>query len=74
MRLPDPSLKLRLNTAEAASYLGVSVSLMRLWRLRGPDDRKQGPRFIRLSKNLVVYDRGALDNWLALKAAETAAA
>ena len=74
MRRPDPSLKLRLNTADAASYLGVSPSLMRLWRLRGPDDRNQGPPWIRLSANLCVYDRAALDAFLARKAAETAAA
>jgi predicted DNA-binding transcriptional regulator AlpA len=74
MRRPDPSLKLRLNTRETAQYLGVSVAQVRLWRVRGRDDRNPGPRFIRLGPCLVVYDRSALDDWLASKEAETAAA
>jgi predicted DNA-binding transcriptional regulator AlpA len=65
------SWKQRLNSAEAASYLGVSVATVRAWRLRGPDDPNPGPHFIRLSGSMVVYDLSALDEYLARKRAAT---
>ena len=65
------SWKRRLNTSEAASYMGVTVSTLRAWRLRGPDDPNTGPRFIRLSPTLVVYDVSELDAFIARKRATT---
>jgi predicted DNA-binding transcriptional regulator AlpA len=54
-----------LRTTEAAKYLGISPSLLRKMRSRGVDDPLgPGPKFIRLSASLVVYDITALDNWL----------
>jgi hypothetical protein len=54
-----------LRTTEAARYLGISASLLRKMRLRGPDDPlKPGPAYIRLSPSLIVYEIGALDAWL----------
>jgi hypothetical protein len=54
-----------LQTGDAAKYLGVSASLLRKMRMRSPDDPGgQGPKFIKLSPQLVVYDIAALDAWL----------
>jgi hypothetical protein len=54
-----------LRTVEAARYIGVSPSLLRKMRLRGPDDPfDQGPDYIRLSASLIVYDIATLDAWL----------
>lgn len=54
-----------LRTPEAARYLGVSPSLLRKMRSRGPDDPSgQGPRYIKLSPSLIVYEIRALDEWL----------
>jgi predicted DNA-binding transcriptional regulator AlpA len=54
-----------LRTTDAAKYLGVSSSLLRKMRMRGPDDPSgAGPEFIRLSPQLVVYDIASLDGWL----------
>jgi hypothetical protein len=62
----DPSAPRRaLPTRAAAAYLGVSASLLRKLRLRGPDDPgNHGPEFIRLSPTLTVYEIAALDRWL----------
>lgn len=54
-----------LNTAKAAYYLGISPSLLRKYRMRGPDDPGgNGPKYIKLSPQLVVYDIKDLDAWL----------
>ena len=54
-----------LRTTEAAKYLGVSASLLRKMRARGPDDPLgAGPAYIKLSPSLVVYQISALDDWL----------
>lgn len=54
-----------LRTTDAARYLGVSASLLRKMRGRGRDDPLgAGPRFIRLSPSLIVYEITALDSWL----------
>lgn len=54
-----------LRTVDAARYLGVSASLLRKMRLRGPDDPSDtGPPFIKLSPSLIVYEIAALDAWL----------
>jgi hypothetical protein len=54
-----------LRTTDAARYLGVSASLLRKMRARGPDDPLgAGPAYIRLSPSLIVYEIAALDSWL----------
>ena len=63
--------EVRLSTAQAANHLGVSPATMRSWRLRGPDDPNPGPKYIRLSPSLVVYDVADLDAFLATKRAAT---
>jgi predicted DNA-binding transcriptional regulator AlpA len=72
-RQPDPPVPVRrcINTRAAAAYLGVTIAALRAWRLRGPEDRNSGPRFIRLSPSMVVYDLGDLDDWLERKRAAT---
>lgn len=58
-------LRRTVRTADAAKYLGVSQSLLRKMRIRGSDDPLgPGPRFIRLSPSLVVYELAELDLWL----------
>lgn len=59
-----------LRTADAARYLGISPSLLRKMRMRGPEDPADpGPKFIKLSPQLIVYDIAALDAWLDSHAA-----
>ena len=54
-----------LRTTDAAQYLGVSPSLLRKMRARGPDDpMAPGPAYIRLSPNLIVYEIAVLNGWL----------
>ncbi len=54
-----------LRTTDAARYLGVSPSLMRKMRSRGPaDPLGAGPVYIRLSPSLIVHEISALDVWL----------
>jgi predicted DNA-binding transcriptional regulator AlpA len=54
-----------LRTPDAARYLGVSPSLLRKMRMRGSDDPLgTGPRYIRISQSLVVYEIRELDSWL----------
>ena len=54
-----------LRTVDAARYLGVSPSLLRKMRARGPaDPLGLGPAFIRLSPSLIVNEIAALDAWL----------
>ena len=65
------SWKRRLNTAETADYLGISVATVRAWRLRGRDDPNAGPTFVRLSPTMIVYDISELDRWLDSKRAAT---
>ena len=48
----------RLNSKEAAKYLGVSDSWMRKKRVSG-----DGPPFLRLVGK-IVYDRETLDRWM----------
>ena len=49
----------RLTTPEAAKYVGLSASLLNKLRCRGG-----GPTFLKLCDR-VLYDRTALDAWLA---------
>jgi predicted DNA-binding transcriptional regulator AlpA len=61
-----------LRTTDAARYLGVSASLMRKMRARGPDDPLDaGPAYIKLSPSLIVYEIASLDSWLESRAART---
>lgn len=53
-----------LKTPEAATYLGLSVSLLRKMRGRGPQDRQPGPAFIRVTSQLIIYEVSELDRWL----------
>lgn len=54
-----------LRTTDAARYLGISSSLLRKMRLRGPEDPLgAGPPYIRLSSSLIVYEIDRLDSWL----------
>ena len=54
-----------LRTADAARYLGISTSLLRKMRSRGPaDPLGVGPAYIRLSASLIVYEISVLDAWL----------
>lgn len=54
-----------LRTTDAARYLGISASLLRKMRARGPaDPLGRGPAYIRLSPSLIVYEISVLDAWL----------
>jgi hypothetical protein len=60
-----PTPRRALRTSDAGRYLGISSSLLRKMRARGPDDPLgPGPAFIRLSASLIVYELAALDEWL----------
>ena len=66
--VPDTAGKLtrrkrHLRRHAAAEYCGVSNRFLENEALRGT-----GPKFIRLSRRLVVYDEDALDDWLAMRA------
>ena len=50
---------LTLTARQAAQYLGVSESALRLWRSRG-----EGPRYFRAGEKLVRYRRADLDFWI----------
>lgn len=47
------------NPKEAASYLGISEAVLRLWRSEG-----RGPRFFRAGAKLIRYRRCDLDLWI----------
>lgn len=52
--------KAKLSTAQAAKYIGVSVSTLKRWR----DDRK-GPTFVRLEPSRIIrYEVWALDQYI----------
>jgi hypothetical protein len=54
-----------LRTMAAATYLGVSASLLRKFRAMGPDDPgTHGPAYIKISSSIVLYEISALDAWL----------
>lgn len=64
-----------LRTTDAARYLGISPSLLRKMRSRGPaDPRGVGPAYIRLSSSLIVYDISLLDAWLDARSLHTGTA
>lgn len=49
----------KLNTREAASYIGVSRSTLAKWRMSG-----EGPPFHRCGRRLVYYLKHEIDAWL----------
>lgn len=55
----------RLNTVDAAEYLGVRPGTMEVWRSLG-----KGPRYIKLGAR-VVYEIADLDAFAASRAVET---
>lgn len=62
---PNDGPRRTLRTTDAARYLGVSASLLRKMRQRGPNDpMDHGPTHIKLSPGLVVYEISALDAWV----------
>lgn len=68
-------LRRALRTTDAARYLGVSASLLRKMRARGPaDPLGLGPAYIRLSPSLIVYEIAALDTWLDAHSANVGSA
>lgn len=50
----------RLNTREAAVYLGVAAQTLNRWRM----NEGEGPEFVKMGRR-VVYERETLDAWLA---------
>lgn len=70
----SPSGRRALQVGAAAAYLGISASLLRKYRMKGPDDPgSHGPKFIRLSPQLVVYKVADLEAWLDQHAEKTLA-
>lgn len=55
----------RLNTPEAAEYLGVRPGTMEVWRSLG-----RGPRYVRLGRR-IVYEIVDLDSFAAARLVET---
>ena len=51
----------RLNTREAAAYMGLSSRTLEKLRVAGG-----GPEYFKPNRR-VIYDRDALDTWLASK-------
>jgi predicted DNA-binding transcriptional regulator AlpA len=65
MNTPNAVPRRALRTTPAAQYLGISASLLRKMRMRGSEDPLDpGPKFIRVSPALVLYDVAELDAWL----------
>jgi excisionase family DNA binding protein len=56
-----------LTPIQAAKYVGVSESVLRLWRSEG-----EGPRFFRAGEKLVRYRRSDLDSWIESRLSATA--
>jgi len=58
MTIPNDMEKL-FGTAEAAEYLGVSVSQMAQWRFNG-----RGPKYVALSPRKIRYTRAAIEEFV----------
>lgn len=56
-----------LTPLQAAKYLGISESALRLWRSAG-----EGPRHFRAGEKLVRYRRADLDSWIESRLSATA--
>lgn len=48
-----------MTTKEVATYLGVAVSTLLLYRATG-----EGPAYIKILRRLVRYRKSDVDNWL----------
>lgn len=59
------TVKQKLNTLEAAAYLGVQPNTLEVWRCKN-----KGPRYYKLGTR-VIYDRDDLDAFLASRSIET---
>lgn len=55
----------KLNTREAAEFLGVKPCTLELWRCR-----KKGPRYSKLGSR-VMYDLSELEAWFASQSVHT---
>ncbi|TAH33665.1 MAG: DNA-binding protein [Alphaproteobacteria bacterium] len=53
----------KLRTEEAAQYLGLSASFLRQLRCK----KNKGPKFYRIGRRAVVYDKADLDSWMISK-------
>ncbi|MFZ0304901.1 MAG: helix-turn-helix domain-containing protein [Terracidiphilus sp.] len=58
-----------LTSIQAAKYLGVSESVLRLWR-----SEAVGPRYFRAGEKLVRYRRADLDSWIEARLSAPAVA
>lgn len=58
-------LNKKLNTQEAAAYLGVKPYTLELWRCR-----KKGPRYFKLGSR-VMYELTDLEAWFATRGVHT---
>jgi predicted DNA-binding transcriptional regulator AlpA len=57
-----------LTPLKAAKYLGVSESVLRLWR-----SESEGPRYFKAGEKLVRYRRVDLDMWIQQRLSTPAA-
>lgn len=55
----------KLNTTDAATYLGIQPNTLEAWRSQG-----KGPRYAKLGRR-VMYDLNDLENWFTAKCVET---
>ena len=55
----------KLNTQEAATFLGLQASTLEAWRCR-----KIGPRYAKLGRR-VLYDQNDLEVWFASRSVMT---
>ncbi|MGM0574643.1 MAG: helix-turn-helix transcriptional regulator [Myxococcota bacterium] len=55
-----------LRTADAADYVGLTVSTLAKMRMRG-----DGPRYSKAGPRIIVYAREDLDAWLAERARQS---
>jgi len=55
----------KLNTREAAAYLGLKPNTLEIWRLRS-----RGPRYVRLGSR-IGYDPDDLDDFVAANSINT---
>lgn len=54
-----------LTPLQAARYLGISESALRLWR-----SRREGPRYFKAGEKLIRYRRSDLDAWIESRLSE----
>jgi predicted DNA-binding transcriptional regulator AlpA len=55
----------KLNTEEAAAFLGVKPCTLEVWRCK-----KKGPKYAKLGSR-VMYDQQELENWFASRSVHT---